>query len=142
MEESKMKAIKEWIETCHLLEGDKINVDYLKDDINSYSIDRTPSTPVVSTDILGGKVKQITFDFVVQAPLASQAIINLANSKFCEEFMQWVEMQNKKRIYPNIDGMQDVSCTSPGYVLQKTETTAIYIIQMKCEYYEKFKEEK
>lgn len=136
-EESKMQKIKEYIESCYLLKGNKINVDYLKDKAMSYSIDRTPSTPVVSTDILGGKVKQITFDFAVQAPLASQAIVNLANSKFCEDFMKWIETQNKERKYPEIDGMQDISCTSPGYILQKTDTTAIYIIQMKCEYYEK-----
>ena len=29
MGKSKMQLIKEWIETCPLLEGDKINVDYL-----------------------------------------------------------------------------------------------------------------
>lgn len=135
-EESMMKLIKEWIETCPLLNGGKISVDYLQDDIDSYSIDRTPSNPIVSTDIIGGKTKQITFDFVVQAPLSSQTIVNLANSKFCEEFMEWVETKNKNREYPEITGAQEIGCTSPGYILQKTKTTAIYIIQMRCEYYE------
>ena len=138
---SKMQKIKEFIETCSLLNKNKISVDYLKEKTISYSIDRTPSTPIVSIDIVGGKTKQITFDFVVQAPLSSQAVINLANSKFCEDFMQWIENKNKKKEFPDIAGMQEISCTSPGYILQKTETTAIYIIQMKCEYYEKNKEE-
>ncbi len=137
-EKSKIEKIKKYIESCNLLNGNKINVDYLKDKTISYSIDRTPSNPVVATDILGGKIKQITFDFVVQAPLSSRAIENLVNSKFCEDFMEWIEIQNKNRIYPEIKGMQEVSCTSPGYILQKTDTTAVYIIQMKCEYYEKF----
>lgn len=135
-EKSKMQLIKEFIETCKLLNGNKINVDYLKDKTISYSIDRTPSNPIISKDILGGQTKQITFDFVVQAPLSSQAIINLANSKFCEDFMKWIEDNNKNKKYPKIDGVQEISCTSPGYILQKTETTAIYIIQMRCEYYE------
>lgn len=135
-EKSKMQLIKEFIETCELLNGNKINVDYLKDKTISYSIDRTPSNPIISKDILGGQTKQITFDFVVQAPLSSQAIINLANSKFCEDFMKWIEDNNKNKKYPKIDGVQEISCTSPGYILQKTETTAIYIIQMRCEYYE------
>lgn len=133
---SKMQLIKEFIETCELLNGNKINVDYLKDKTISYSIDRTPSNPIISKDILGGQTKQITFDFVVQTPLSSQAIINLANSKFCEDFMKWIEDNNKNKKYPKIDGVQEISCTSPGYILQKTETTAIYIIQMRCEYYE------
>ena len=134
--ESKMQKIKEFIETCSLLNKNKINVDYLKDKTISYSIDRTPSTPIVSIDIIGGKTKQITFDFVVQAPLSSQSVINLANSKFCEDFMKWIESKDKNKEFPDISGMQEISCTSPGYILQKTETSAIYIIQMRCQYYE------
>ena len=135
-EESMMQKIKEFIETCSLLNKNKINVDYLKDKTISYSIDRTPSTPIISTDIIGGKTKQITFDFVVQAPLSSQSVINLANSKFCEDFMEWIENKNRNKEFPDISGMQEISCTSPGYILQKTETSAIYIIQMRCQYYE------
>lgn len=52
--------------------------------------------------------------------------------------MKWIEEQNKKRKLPEIKGVQTIKCTSPGYLLQKTETTAIYIIQMNCEYYEPF----
>ena len=49
---------------------------------------------------------------------------------------KWIEDNNKNKKYPKIHGVQEISCTSPGYILQKTETTAIYIIQMRCEYYE------
>lgn len=136
-ENSKMNAIKNFIETCPLLENDHIKVDYLGEKVGSYSIDRTPSKPIIAQDILGGQYKQITFDFVFQAPLSSAVIINLANSKFCEDFMEWIEKQNKNKIYPKIEGIQKISCTSPGYILQKTETTAVYIIQMCCEYYER-----
>ena len=137
MEKSKMQLIKEWIEMCPLLEGDKINVDYLKDDIDSYSIDRTPVQPEVKSfvDGRGGKY-QIAFDFSVTAPLSSKAIVNLANSKFCEDFMAWVSEQNELKNFPEIDGAFSIKCTSPGYILQKTETTAIYIIQMNFTYYE------
>lgn len=137
MEKSKMQLIKEWIETCPLLDGNKISVDYLKDDIDSYSIDRTPIQPEVSNfvDDRGGK-RQIAFDFSVTAPLSSKSIVNLANSKFCEDFMKWVSIQNKLKNFPIIDGAFSIKCTSPGYILQKTETTAIYIIQMSFTYYE------
>lgn len=132
-----MNAIKKFIEKCPTLENGKIKVDYLGEEVGSYSIDRTPSTPVIDKDIIGGQYKQITFDFVFQAPLSSSVIINLANSKFCEDFMDWIEKQNKNKIYPDIIGVQEISCTSPGYILQKTNTTAIYIIQMRCVYYER-----
>lgn len=136
MEESKMQKIKEYIEKCPLLNKGKINVDYLKDSIDSYSIDRTPSNPIVEKWVTGYTLKQITFDFTVQAPFGSQAIVNLANSKFCEDFMEWIEKQNKSGELPDIDGIESIECTSPGYILQKTETTAIYIIQLKIKYHE------
>lgn len=139
MEKSKMQLIKEWIETCPLLNGDKINVDYLKDDVYSYSIDRTPSNPTVMKfiDGTGGK-KQITFDFSVQAPISSRVVTNLANSKFGEEFIEWIETQQRIRNLPQIDGAFSIECTSPSYVLQRTETQAIYIIQINFTYYELF----
>lgn len=137
MEKSKMERIKEYIETCPLLDGDKINVDYLKDKVYSYSIDRTPSSPEVKhfIDGKGGKY-HITFDFSVTAPLSSKVVTNLANSKFGEDFTEWIKTQNRLKNFPKIDGAFSIKCTSPSYVLQKTETTAIYIIQIDFTYYE------
>ena len=137
MSKSKMEKIKEYIETCPLLDGDKINVDYLKDEVYSYSIDRTPTQPNVKKfiDGFGGK-KQITFDFTVTAPLSSRVVTNLANSKFGEDFIEWIETQQRLRNLPDIPGAFSIECTSPSYILQKTETTAIYIIQINFTYYE------
>lgn len=133
---SNMELIKEYIETCSLLKNGKINVDYLKDKPQNYSIDKTPSNPIYKDYRDGGCLKQINFDFTVQAPLSSQAIVNLANSKFCEDFMSWIEVNNRRGVLPNIKGIQWIKCTSPGYILGKTETTAIYIIQMQVVYRE------
>lgn len=133
---SKMELIKDFIETCPLLEGNTINVDYLKDDVFSYSIDRTPNALKEYGFVDGGGKKQITFDFTVTAPISSKAIINLANSEFGEDFIEWIEQQNELRNLPNIYGAFSIECTSPSYILEKTETTAIYIIQMRFTYYE------
>lgn len=137
MEKSKMELIKEFIETCPLLKGDKINVDYLKDDIYSYSIDRTPIQPEIKPfiDGKGGKY-QIAFDFTVTAPISSRVVTNLVNSKFGEDFMEWIKIQNRIKNFPKINGAFSIKCTSPSYILQKTETTAIYIIQINFAYYE------
>lgn len=133
---SKLAEIKEFIETCPLLDGNKINVDYLKDDVYSYSIDRTPSNPNQEKFVDKGGRKQITFDFTVTAPISSQSIVNLQNSQFGEDFVEWITEQNEKRNLPKINGAFSIECTSPSYVLQKTQTTAIYIIQMLFIYYE------
>ncbi len=133
---SKMEKIKEFIETCPLLEGGKINVDYLEDDVYSYSIDKTPVQPQVKkfVDGMGGKY-QIAFDFTVVLPLSPVQTDNLINSQFGEDYMDWIEEQNNLRNLPDIDGAFSIECTSPNYVLQKTETQAIYIIQNVFTYY-------
>ena len=133
---SKIEKIKKYIETCPLLNGDKINVDYLKDEVFSYSIDITPSQPKVRNFTDGGSKKQITFDFTVTAPISSQSIVNLANSQFGEDFIEWIDEQERLRNYPEIEGAFKIECTTPSYILQKTETTAIYIIQMNFTYYD------
>lgn len=114
MEKSKMELIKEFIETCPLLSGGKINVDYLEDDIDSYSIDQTPVNPEINrfVDGRGGKYR-IAFDFSVTAPISSKSIVNLANSKFCEDFQEWIKEQNQKKNFPKIDGAFSIKCTSP-----------------------------
>ncbi len=120
MKKSKMELIKEWIETCPLLKGGKISVDYLKDKPQSYSIDRTPVQPEISNFIDGGGGKrQIAFDFSVTAPISSQSIVNLANSKFCEDFTAWVSTQNRIKSFPKINGAFSVKCTSPRLHLTK-----------------------
>lgn len=136
-EKSKIELIKEWFEQCPLLNGGQIDVDYLKDDVYSYSIDRTPGQPTINgfVDGSGGK-KQITFDFSVTAPISSQSIINLQNSKFGEDIIAWVENENESNNLPAINGAFSIRPTSPSYILQKTETTAIYIIQFQFVYYE------
>lgn len=123
MEKSKIELIKEYIEKCPLLKKGKIDVDYLKDDIDSYSIDRTPSNPTVKQYRDGGAIKQITFDFTVQAPISSNTIDNLVNSKFCEDFMEWIEKQNKQRKLPSIEGVQSIKCTSPRIYFTKNRNT-------------------
>lgn len=136
IKKSNMQLIKEFIETCPLLEGDKINVDYLKDTVYSYSIDRSPTQPTITPFTSGGGKKQITFDFSVTAPLSTNAIENLCNSKFGEDFIEWIETNNKNKNFPEIDGAFKLECLSPSYILEKTKTTAIYIIQINFVYYE------
>lgn len=134
MAKSNIELIKEFIATCPLLSGGKINLDYIEDEIDSYSIDKTPSNPVLKPYTDGGNLMQITFDFVVTAPYSK--IENLTNSRFFEDFSNWIREQDRKGDLPNIEGAQHIKCTSPDYILQKTKTVAMYIIQMQFIYKE------
>lgn len=132
---SKMEIIKDFIETCDLLNNGKVNVDYIKDDIDSYSIDETPTTTILQKFRDGGCRKQINFDFTISAPFS--ALENIKNSKFCDDFLKWVEEQDKKYNYPEIDGAEGIS-GNRGTIIQTTKTTAIYVIPMRFIYVEEF----
>ena len=135
-EKSKLDYIKEFIETCPLLKNGKVNVDYIKDEPQSYSIDETPSTTVIKEYKDGGTQNQITFDFSIQANFS--VLENIKNSKFCEDFTNWIKEENKKENLPNIDSICWIKCTGRGTILQTTETTAIYVIPMQVVYDEDF----
>lgn len=135
-EKSKMELIKDFIEKCPLLKNGKVNVDYIKDKPQSYSIDETPVDPVLINFPDGGRRLQIQFDFSIQANFS--VLGNIKNSKFCDDFTDWLYEQDKKDNLPQIDGICWIRCTGRGTILQTTETTAIYVIPMQVVYEEDF----
>ena len=135
-EKSKMELIKEFIETCPYLKKGKVNVDYLKDKPLSYSIDETPVDPVLQNFSDGGRRLQIQFDFSVQANFS--VLENIKNSKFCDDFTDWIYEQNKQENLPKIDGAVWIKCLGRGTILQTTDSTAIYVIPIQVAYEEDF----
>lgn len=133
---SKIELIKEFIEACPYLNKGKANVDYIKNKPLSYSIDETPVDPVLQNFSDGGRRLQIQFDFSIQANFS--ALENIKNSKFCDDFTDWIYEQNKNENLPKIDGAVWIKCLGRGTILQTTETTAIYVIPMQVAYEEDF----
>lgn len=135
-EKSKMELIKEFIETCPLLKNGKVNVDYIKDKPQSYSIDETPVDPALQNFADGGRRIQIQFDFSIQANFS--VLENIKNSKFCDDFTEWIYLQDKIGNLPKIDNVVWIKCTGRGTILQTTENTAIYVIPIQVVYDEDF----
>ena len=135
-EKSNMELIKEFIETCPYLKKGKVNVDYIKDKPQSYSIDETPVDPVLQNFLDGGRRLQIQFDFSIQANFS--VLENIKNSKFCDDFTDWIYEQNKQENLPKIDGAVWIKCLGRGTILQTTDSTAIYVIPIQVAYEEDF----
>ena len=135
-EKSKMELIKEFIETCPYLKKGKVNVDYIKDKPQSYSIDETPVDPISQNFLDGGRRLQIQFDFSIQANFS--VLENIKNSKFCDDFTDWIYEQNKQENLPKIDGAVWIKCLGRGTILQTTDSTAIYVIPIQVAYEEDF----
>ncbi len=134
MAKSKIELIKEFISTCPFLENGIINVDYVDEIIEGFTIDIKPSDLIYKRYADGSSLRQIAFDFVVNAPFSN--LQNLANSKFFEDFSKWIETQNKSNNLPVMPGVQSIECIKLGYILQKTDTVSNYIIEMQVIYFE------
>ena len=100
-EKSKIELIRDFIQTCPLLKNGKVNVDYIKDKAQSYSIDETPSTTILTQFSDGGTRNQIMFDFSIQANFS--VLENIKNSKFCDDFTDWIKEQDKIGNLPKIE---------------------------------------
>ena len=136
VEKSKIQLIKEFIETCPLLKNGKVNVAYIKDKPQSYSIDETPAITVLIQYPDGGSRNQILFDFSIQASFS--ALENIKNSKFCDDFTEWIKEQDNKENLPKMDDICWIKCLGRGTILQTTDSTAIYVIPMQVVYEEAF----
>ena len=75
--------------------------------------------------------RQIQFDFSIQANFS--ILENIKNSKFCDDFLEWIEEENNKRNLPKIKGAEEIK-GNRGTILQTTETTAIYVIPLQFIY--------
>ena len=87
-----ISAIREHIMKCPLMEGERINVDYIGTDM-SYSIDPLPCDPVIQRYTDGGASNE-TYD--------EDARINIENSGFYEAFEDWLEEQNITDMFPEL----------------------------------------
>lgn len=136
MEKSYIEKIKNYIETCPLLNEGSVNVDYLEERAYSYSVDETPCTPLLRRFTDGEEERQITFDFSVHNTYNKYE--TLKNSKFCDDFIDWIETQNKNGVLPDIPNIEEINCIGRGTLLQTTKTTAIYVIPMQIKYCKPF----
>lgn len=133
---SKIQAIKEFIEMCPLLKNGKIIPNYLKEENYSYAIVQRKEDIILTKYKDGGSIRQIPFNFVVQFPISNRSIENLANSKFGEDFINWIEEQDSIGNLPKITNVQHIECTQRDSLIARTNTQSVFEIPMRCTYYQ------
>lgn len=134
-----IEKIREFIATCpHIKEFSNINVNYLVDKTNAYSINEAASyNPVISVDTTGNKEMQFLFNLDAKLHWNEELKNNIDNSMFFEKFRDWLENNDNNNVYPEIDGIQpmSISATTNGYIFTTNSDEAIYRISCKFQYY-------
>ncbi len=136
-----MKAIidevRDYMAQCpYLKEYAELNIEYLQDKVNTYSINENAGyNPVISEDIIGNQDMQFLFTFDSKLIWNEDIQNNIDNSKSYENIRNWLETNNKNEIFPDIKGIYEIGATTNGYIFATNADEAIYRIQCYLKYY-------
>jgi len=134
-----IEKVREYIAKCpHLDEFVSVNVNYLVDKAKAYSVNEGVGyNPVLKKDIIGNEECQ--FQFMLDAKLYwnEEVANNIDNSVFFEKFSNWLRENNKKKIFPQIEGIEieTIGATTNGYIFATNADEAIYRISCIMKYF-------
>jgi hypothetical protein len=133
-----IESIREWLKEYNGLTG-RLDVDFLGEDADTYSIDTIPSEEIIKRYKNGGCVKQFQFAVSSRRFYDQNIAQNVENLKFFEDLTAWVEAQARARKLPDMgEGKtaQKIIVTSTAYPFIVSEDgKARYQLQMRLEYY-------
>ncbi len=138
-------AIRTYLKDCTCFDTLKaIGVDFLSNDANIASIDRTPIQPLKKENVGGTKSKQASFILRVRLNHTDELKQQIENSDFLEDFEDWLEDQNDIKNFPKFKDNKKVTSiyvSSSNYLLMVDTTLrkAVYQVQIIVEYKKKNK---
>ena len=123
--------------TCPFFNDEVIDVDYLPAEIG-FSIYPKPTKMQSSNYIDGnGGIYQYAFDLVCNENMDGMIENSIANSRFFEDFQNWVMEQVKGNKFPEIKDIQvlDVTIVNTGYFQSVVQAgLGQYVVSLILEY--------
>lgn len=114
----------------------QINVNFLSDDINNYSLDKIPTAPQVESWIIGSVLNRDVYSFRSRMNYSADTISNIENIGFYEQFEKIIKEKNDNNELPDIEGIQSIICLNCGTMVNANTNTAEFDIQIQIEYRE------
>lgn len=130
--------VREYIAKCPFLkEYAELNVEYLIDKVVTYSINENAGYNPVLNKFMYGSENQFLYTFDSKLHWNEDIQNNIDNSKFFANFKNWLETNNKNKIFPDVSGVYEIGATTNGYIFATNANEAIYRIQCYLNYYKK-----
>ncbi len=127
-----IESVQKYVEKCpYLDEFTSVNINYLVDKVKAYSVNEGVGyDPIISKDILGNMNCQFQFSFDAKFYWNDELENNVNNSKFFEHFRNWLEENNKNKIFPEIKGVtiESIGAITNGYLFATNSDEAIFRI--------------
>ena len=124
-------------------EFSKMNIDYLPEEAIHHSISPLPSQNggIISTTIAGDVTKEYMFSFSTRFPYEERVKTHIENSGFLEEFVEWIEGNNRKGVLPNLPPYKEVQSIevvqTPSLYFTADGRTAEYMTTLRLVYFER-----
>lgn len=115
-------------------EFNNILADFLEDEATTYTIEPVPVEPTLTPYTDGSALRQFVFQFGSREYYDNSDKQNIENLDFYERFQEEIESNNRKKILPDIEGIQEIECLSNGTIQDVQNGTAKYVIQMRITY--------
>ena len=112
----------------------QINVNFLSDDINNYSLDRIPTDTEVEQWIIGQIKHRDIYSFRSRMGYSPDVMSNISNIGFYEQFEQTIKENNENGILPDIEGIESIECLNSGTMNNANTNTAEFDIQIQITY--------
>ena len=112
----------------------EMNINFLSNEPNNYSLDKIPINPTREQWIIGNFLKRDVYSFRSRMNYSADTITNIENIGFYETFEKIIKQKNDSNDLPEIDGIQSISCLNCGTLNRANTNTAEFNIQIQIEY--------
>jgi len=133
-----IESIRNFIMTCPYLKNGVLGVDFLGK--SGYAVEAIPSSPVLKKYADGGTFKQFRFYFTSREKYGADFQKNIENSRFYENFSDWLKQQNELKNLPVLESgrvAQRIDALSDGFIDISSANDAKYKIECRLIYFEK-----
>ena len=114
----------------------ELNINFLSNEPNNYSLDKIPVAREVERWIIGDTLYRDVYSFRSRMNYSTDTMTNIENIGFYETFEKLIKQKNDNNDLPEIDGIQSISCLNCGTLNRANTNTAEFDIQIQIEYKE------
>lgn len=114
----------------------QVNVDFLSDEPNNYSLDKIPVEREVERWIIGDYLYKDLYSFRSRMNYSADTMSNIENIGFYETFEKIIKKKNNAGNLPDIEGIESIRCMNCGTMTNANTNTAEFDIQIQIEYRE------
>lgn len=135
-----IESVKKYFESLNSMKefSNAINVNYLSENIDNFSIEEIPSQPIIKKYANGSTVRQFQFTFCSREIYSMEILQNINNSGFYETLCNEIETNNNNNIFPILEnGLEslDLEITSTPYIISVDDNTGIYQVNFRLKYF-------